>query len=236
MNYLELSLEDSAHNLALDEALLLAAEDGSAGEVLRTWESTKPMVVLGASSVLAEDVDEAACLTDGVLILRRSSGGGTVLIGPGCLAYSLVLAYQSAEELRHIGASYCSIFDRLIKAIDVPGLSCAGTSDLAVGSFKVSGNSQQRKKNHLLHHGTILYSFDLSLVGRYLRMPGRKPEYRGNRGHAEFLSNLPLSKEKLVSALRGAFNATDGLKAWPIDRVRQLAASKYSQKVWTYRR
>ena len=47
-------------NLALDEALLLAAEGGG-DEVLRFWELPQYAVVLGAGGVLADDVDEAAC-------------------------------------------------------------------------------------------------------------------------------------------------------------------------------
>ena len=91
MTYLDLTLSRLADNLALDEALLLEAEAGRGGEVLRVWEWPQPAVILGSGSRLAEDVDETACHTDGVPILRRSSGGGTVLLGTGCLCYSLVL-------------------------------------------------------------------------------------------------------------------------------------------------
>ncbi|HEV3117610.1 MAG TPA: lipoate--protein ligase family protein, partial [Gemmataceae bacterium] len=84
MYLLDLTLPTIAENLALDEALLLEAEAGGA-EVLRFWEWKRPAVVLGAGSRLADDVDEAACHADGVPILRRSSGGGTVLLGSGCL-------------------------------------------------------------------------------------------------------------------------------------------------------
>ena len=51
---------------------------------------------------LAQDVDEAACQADGVPILRRSSGGGTVLLGRGCLLYSLVLSYDRSPALAEV--------------------------------------------------------------------------------------------------------------------------------------
>src|SRR5436189_5062888 len=75
-------------NLALDEALLLAAEAGKRGEVLRFWEWPMPAVVLGAGGSLTIDVNEQACQVDGVPIHRRASGGGTVLLGRGCLLFS----------------------------------------------------------------------------------------------------------------------------------------------------
>src|SRR5437868_2848192 len=92
MYFLEKTLPTLAENLALDEALLLEAEAGRGGEVLRLWEWPLPAVVLGAGCRLAEDVDEERCRADGVPVLRRASGGGTVLLGAGCLLYTLVLA------------------------------------------------------------------------------------------------------------------------------------------------
>src|SRR5436190_16951633 len=99
MHFLGLTLASPADNLALDEALLLEAEAGDAGEVLRCWEWPTPAVVLGAAGILSQDVDESACQRDGVPILRRASGGGTVLLGPGCLLFSLVLAYERDPAL-----------------------------------------------------------------------------------------------------------------------------------------
>src|SRR5204863_6707050 len=81
MHFLDLTLPSLAENLALDEALLLEAEEGRGDEVLRVWEWRDYAVVLGAGCRLAEDVNEAACLGDGIPILRRASGGGTVLLG-----------------------------------------------------------------------------------------------------------------------------------------------------------
>src|SRR4051794_13957499 len=106
MHLLDLTLPTAATNLALDEALLLEADAGRGGEVLRLWEWPTPAVVLGAGCRLAEDVDEAACARDGVPVLRRSSGGGTVLLGAGCLCYSLVLSYARDAALREIRPSY----------------------------------------------------------------------------------------------------------------------------------
>src|SRR5947208_12048415 len=178
MDFLGLTLPTLAENLALDEALLLQAEANPGREVLRLWEWPSAAVVLGAGGVLAADVDEAACLADDVPILRRSSGGGTVLLGAGCLLYTLVLDFERAPELGQIKSSYCYILNRLSEALALPELSCAGTSDLALAGRKVSGNAQQRKRRHLLHHGTLLYAFRSEGMERYLRMPGRQPEYR----------------------------------------------------------
>jgi lipoate-protein ligase A len=238
MHFCDVTLGSLPENLALDEALLLQAEAGQGGEVLRFWEWPSPAVILGAAGCLAEDVDEAACRTGQVPILRRSSGGGTVLLGAGCLLYSLVLRYDTVPALSQIRSSYCYIFERIRTALldAVPGLTIAGTSDLAIDGRKFSGNAQQRKRQHLLHHGSLLYGFDLQQVGRYLRQPLRQPAYRRDRSHAEFLTNLPLGPDEIKNRLRVAWHAGFIASKLQGDLVRQLVETKYSTETWTRRR
>src|SRR5690242_6471927 len=73
MQFFDLILPRLAENIALDEALLLRAEEGDGGEVLRLWTWPNFAVVLGAGGVVADDVNVAACEADGVPIARRSS-------------------------------------------------------------------------------------------------------------------------------------------------------------------
>jgi lipoate-protein ligase A len=237
MQFLDLTLPDAAENLALDEALLLEAEAGRGGEALRLWEWPHYVAVLGAGCALADDVDEGRCRSDGVPVMRRASGGGTVLLGPGCLCYSLVLSYERGPALREITPSYAYILGRLGDALAglLPGIEQAGTSDLMDAGLKFSGNAQQRKRNHLLHHGTLLYDFDLSRIGCYLRMPGRQPEYRGRREHAAFLRNLPARVDELKRRLRDGWVAGEEVD-WPREVVRQLAEEKYTRAECILRR
>jgi lipoate-protein ligase A len=235
MRYLDLTLPAAADNLALDEALLLAAEAGAGGEVLRLWEWPHRAVVLGAGCRLADDVDEEACRADGVPILRRASGGGTVLLGPGCLLYSLVLRYDRAPELAQIQPSYTYVLGRIGRAL-TPAAIPAGISDLAVEGRKVSGNAQQRKRDYLLHHGTLLYAFDLQSIARYLRPPARQPAYREGRAHGDFLRNLDVPGNELKRRLREAWQAEEVLGGWPEEAVRQLVREKYGLPEWVRRR
>lgn len=238
MHFLDVTLPTLAENLALDEALLLEREAGGSGEVLRLWEWPYPAVVLGTGGRLAEDVDEAACRVDGVAIQRRSSGGGTVLLGRGCLVFSLVLAYDRSPALRDIRPSYLYILDRMREALAgvVPEIELAGISDLASGGRKFSGNAQQRKRDHLLHHGTLLYDFAFERMDRYLRMPTRQPDYRGGREHAAFLGNLPTSSGTLRQRLCEVWRANEALSSWPWEAMDRLAAEKYTTVGWIRRR
>ncbi|HEY7158560.1 MAG TPA: lipoate--protein ligase family protein [Gemmataceae bacterium] len=238
MHFLDLTLPSAAENLALDEALLLAAESGDGEEMLRFWEWPTPAVVLGSGGRLAEDVDEATCATDDVPVLRRASGGGTVLLGRGCLLYTLILRYERDAALNDIRSSYRFILGRIGQALTegTDAAEQAGISDLTLAGHKFSGNAQQRKRSFLLHHGTLLYAFDLARVPRYLREPPRQPAYRGRRAHLAFLRNLPLDSEELKRRLRRAWAADTSLLAWPMEEVLRLAAEKYTNTEWVRRR
>lgn len=239
MKFLDLTLPTPAENLALDEALLEQAEDGDGPpEALRLWESPQPVVVVGRSSRVDDEVDRQACQRLGIPILRRTSGGAAVVAGPGCLMYAVVLDYRRRPQVQMIQQAHCYVIGVLAKAIRprIPAISCCGTSDLALDGRKVSGNSLRCKRTHLLYHGTLLYDFPLDLISTCLKQPPRQPEYRQGRRHEDFVTNLPLSADQLRSALIQAWGSDSALEAWPQLRTRELAQQRYTQDSWNLRR
>ncbi|WP_067491659.1 lipoate--protein ligase family protein [Actinomadura hibisca] len=100
---------DPAWNLALDEALLRAADPlfrppgalvpagapaarpgrPEPAPVLRIWQNA-PSVVVGRFQNVARAVDLAACARDGVRLVRRASGGSAAYLDSGGLVFSLV--------------------------------------------------------------------------------------------------------------------------------------------------
>ncbi len=238
MYLLDLTLDTPAENIALDEALLLAAENGEiAGRTLRLWEPRQLFVVVGSSSKIAAEVRLSVCDSEGTEILRRTSGGAAIVAGPGCLMYSLVLSTADEPELRLVDRAHCIVLSRLAAAVRrlVPEAEIRGTSDLAIGGRKFSGNSLRLKRNHLLYHGTLLYDFPLETVAKYLTEPPRQPEYRARRRHDEFVINLPVSGEQLREALAEEFDANSPLPDWPRELTRQLAAERFSRPQWNRR-
>lgn len=192
-------------SVALDAALFQALDAGGTTETLRIWEADEPAVIAGSFGAIDREVHEEACLADGVPVIRRSSGGGAVVVGRGCLNYTLVLSLEDRPALRDVPRSYAAILGRLAEAIGLPRLAVAGVSDLALGNRKVGGSAQRRGRRALLHHGTVLYGFDVSLMERYLREPRRQPPYRAGRRHAAFVTNVPMGPAALKAALVGGF-------------------------------
>ena len=239
MYYLDLTLPTPAENVALDEALLDAAEAGEmGGHVLRLWESPSHFVVLGRSSRVAEEIEIAACRSRGVSIVRRASGGASVVAGPGCLMYAVVLPYAGREHLRDLDALHRHVLSEVKTALLplVAGIEHVGTCDLAASNRKFSGNAVRCKRDHFLYHGTLLYDFDLTLMDALLRDPPRQPSYRAHRRHADFLRNLGLAAAQLRVCLVTQFQAHSPLLNWPHERMQELVRSRYSLDRWNLQR
>ena len=206
----DISLDSPQANLLLDEALFVLAEKSSGGEVLRFWESSTPFIVLGRIGQEQEEVNAPAVKKDNVPVLRRTSGGGTVVQGQGCLNYTLILDKNRDKAIGDLRRSYQWISEKVIEALKAQGIEAVfrPISDIALAADekKFSGNAQRRGKNFILHHGTILYDFDLQLITKYLRMPKDIPEYRRDRRHDDFVINIPINPRMFKSALAKIFS------------------------------
>lgn len=238
MRLLDLTLPTVAENLALDEALIEAAEAGQlADEVLRLWESPDLAVVVGRASRVADEVRRDACAAAGVPVFRRASGGATVVIGPGCLMYAVLLDSARHPGLAMIEVAHQLVLGRLVAALQplMPEIMFQGTSDLTWGDRKFSGNSLRCKRGHVLYHGTILYDFPLLCVPELLGTPPRQPDYRAGRSHDDFVTNLPLTAAQLRNALIETWEAHEPLVDWPRALTADLATRRYLSAEWNER-
>ncbi|HEV8723031.1 MAG TPA: lipoate--protein ligase family protein [Candidatus Binatia bacterium] len=236
MKYLDLTFANPATNLACDEALLELYESEKTDDaLLRVWEPRDHFVVLGHSNRLHSEVNISACRRDQVSILRRVSGGGAVMQGPGCLNYCLILSSQ-ALRLRSIGAAFRYVLARHCRFIGkLAGVQARieGFSDLTVAGRKFSGNAQYRKARYVLVHGTFLLNFDLSMIARFLRMPAKQPAYRQRRPHLEFITNLNLTSMQVRDCIRDGWNAVEKFSDVPLARIEALVTERYGREEWS---
>ncbi len=220
--------------LALEEALLEDAEaNRGAHQWFRVWGSDEPVVVVGRAGRLESEVDLARCQRDGIPVLRRCTGGGAVVLGPGCLVYSLVLSLEAHPFLHDVGIAHRWVLQRVAEAVAAcgPSVEPAGISDLACSGRKVSGNAMKIAQYSVLYHGTLLWNASLDEMARWLRHPPKEPDYRAGRSHSQFLTNLAIDPHRLSRSLARVFGA-DKERDWPKERTRHLVEQKYSQASW----
>ena len=231
-----------AELLATEEALLDHCEAGAHPGFINFWESRTYFVVLGYGKQLSAEVCEEECHRLGLPVLRRTSGGGTVVQGSGCLNYTLVLPIDPRPELESITSTNRFIMETTRAALAplVPGeMKVEGHTDLTMNGRKFSGNAQRRKRRCLLFHGSFLVNFDLDLINRTLRLPQQQPDYRRARSHGEFITNLGTKRGEIEAALINAWHVTEEtsaeLNAEIFTRAKALAESKYRRDDWNRR-
>ena len=90
---------------------------------------------------------------DRIPVLRRSSGGGTVLQGKGCLNFSLVLSKEYNPHIGDLRKSYQFILGKVVTVLELLGIESKvhPVSDIALAENrkKISGNAQKRSKKYI---------------------------------------------------------------------------------------
>jgi len=99
------SFPDPIDNILYDEVLLNLAERGELKESFRLWESPTVFIVLGRAQNLEQEIFEDKVKEDQVPVLKRISGGGTVVQGPGCLNFTFILSKDTDACLADINKS-----------------------------------------------------------------------------------------------------------------------------------
>jgi lipoate-protein ligase A len=193
--------------------------------------------VLGHANRANSEVDIPACEAEGIPVLRRISGGGTVLQGPGCLNYALILRNRWQDPFMGIAQTHGIVLGRHQKAMEklLGKTVCINANDLTLGGRKFSGNAQRRKRNAVLYHGTFLCDFDLEGMEQLLRMPSRQPAHRGGRTHRDFLANLGVTPAEIKEALQKAWDCAEKAIFRPSEKIQELVNTVYNRREWNFK-
>ena len=89
----------------------------------------------------------------------------------------------------------------------------------------------------MLHHGTLLYAFDVAKISQYLNAPERSPAYRAGRDHPAFVVNLPADAPTLKRLVASEFEAErEQISATILAQIPRLIDEKYGREDWVRRR
>ena len=156
MIYIPSTTTSAAENLAVEEYLLTRC---TSGDFLMLWKSA-PTVVIGKFQNAYGEVSVAETLRRGISLVRRNSGGGTVYHDEGNLNFTMVAdrGENSPEYERFLTPVIAALRDLGIPA------KMGDAFDITVDGYKVSGNAQSVVKNRVMHHGTLLFDADLTVL------------------------------------------------------------------------
>ena len=195
-------IKTTIDHLNYDDTFHISLTESDRSIYLRFWELDHYAVILGRNNEASVEVNQSFCSQLNIPIIKRSSGGGTVLLGPGCLCYSLFIptSYPQCATISDTNHFVMHMHKQALSA-PFPNIDVRGITDLAINDVKVSGNAQRRKRDYILFHGTFLYHFDIPMISKTLCFPSRVPDYRNTRSHEDFVANINISKDTLITLI-----------------------------------
>lgn len=238
MKYIESASFDPAWNLALEQYLFDAMDRRESYFYL--WQNDKT-IVIGRNQNAVQEINRDYVREHGIHVVRRLSGGGAVYHDLGNLNFTFIT--DAADSGRIDLRSFCEIIAAALQSIGVPA-EVSGRNDLTVHGKKFSGNAQYVREHRVMHHGTILFDSDLSVVEKALNPPPEKIASKGIRSVASRVTNLKpylpgVSLAQLKDALLAHMNSR-----WPLTplalseaekkAVADICADRYARWEWNY--
>lgn len=244
-------------------------------------------IILGIGGKPEKLINIDAARDDGVLVLRRFSGGGTVVVDHSSLWTTFIGRNSLLPHVKpfpreimkwSVDAVFGSAFESWGKqfkpsrrqTLVFKGKSCGFSggvgeslilppspnetqeiqntdtplfqlreNDYVLGERKIGGNAQAIVKDGWIHHTSFLYDFVDNNM-EYLTLPDKRPDYRGNRSHNDFLVRLKehygekSSKNAFFEHVKKGTNESFELEEVSLNDVLTIAAEQFGglQEWW----
>ena len=211
--------------LRLEEALYRA--DTRSWFITNEWDRSRTppkeadAIVLGISGKVEEMVHAERAAQVGMPVIKRFTGGGTVIVDSDTIFASFLLAEGALPDVEPYPQPILEwtggIYGDALRRCGADGFR-VNANDYCIGSLKFGGNAQAISGRRWLHHTSLLWQFDPERMS-LLRSPKRQPEYRQGREHCEFVRGLGESvsdRDCFLAALHAAVGSRMDLQEVPL--------------------
>lgn len=172
-----------------------------------------PTIVMGVSGQPEKLIEVHPVLRDRVPVIKRFSGGGTVIVDSDTVFVTLICNRGSVPNLQLYPRPIMSWTEQFYAPV-FKGVADFHLleHDYVLGDRKFGGNAQSITKDRWLHHTSFLWDYKVENMA-YLKLPARAPKYRSERHHSDFICSLkdsslsrPNFLDNIVSALAAHFS------------------------------
>ncbi len=239
MVYIESSSHDPYDNLALEQCVFdeLPREES----YFMLWQNSNAVIVGRYQNTIAE-INAGFVAEHDIRVARRLSGGGAVYHDLGNINYTFI---TDAGRLETLDLQMFSM--PLVNALKKLGINAelSGRNDVTIDGQKCSGNAQYLKAGRVMHHGTILFDSDLSMIGGALNVLPDKIQSKGVKSVKSRVTNIrpklaqDVSVAEFIALLKkhmvsDADMKTLELRERELDLVTHLKETRYSTWDWNY--
>jgi lipoate-protein ligase A len=233
MLYFETGSTDPAYNQAFEEYVLTHR---TVGDILILWQNDNA-VIIGRNQNTAEEINQSFVDAHGIHVVRRNTGGGAVYHDLNNICYTVIAPYNGEED------TYRRFTAPVIEYLNSLGVKAefAGRNDILVDGKKISGNAQTVKGGRIMHHGTLLFNTDMSVLEGALRPNKLKIESKGIKSVRARVTNIkdhlinPMTLTEFKAGLAKKFSLDCDVKEFTeeeILKIKKLADEKYSNYEW----
>ena len=172
---------DAYFNLASEEYLLKQKD----GFYLYLWINA-PSVIIGVNQNAFKEVNLNYTKENNIKVVRRLTGGGAVYHDLNNVNYTVIAPYHESENL------YKEFSQPIIEYLATLGITAefSGRNDILVDGKKISGNAQTVYNGRVMHHGTLLFNADTSVLSKALNPNKLKMESKGIKSVRSRVANI----------------------------------------------
>ena len=184
MVFIEAFTTDPAFNLAMEEYFFEAMPRDRS--YFMTWQNDNAIIIGKHQNTLSE-INLPFVQSHGIRVVRRLSGGGAVYHDLGNLNFTFITDAEANQQvdLRR----FCQPIADTLSSLGVHA-TVDGRNDILIDGKKVSGNAQYVRQGRVMHHGTILFDSNLSVLGQALQVDTNKFQAKGIKSVRSRVANV----------------------------------------------
>ena len=237
--YIEAPSTDPDFNLALEEYIFSSMPRDRS--YLMLWQNDNTIVVGRHQNTLSE-INLSYVTEHGIRVVRRMSGGGAVYHDLGNLNFSFITDAQEDESVNL--QRFCQPVADALCALGIDA-QVSGRNDILANGCKISGNAQYVREGRVMHHGTLLFDSDLSVLGRALQPDPEKIQAKGVKSVRSRVANIrsllpqPCTLDQFrehlrLYLLRDVPHSIYTLTPDDLQAVEQLRRQRYGTWQWNF--
>jgi len=224
-------------NLAMEEYLLKNFNE----DMFILWRNDKSVIVGKNQNTLSE-INLEYIKENSIPVVRRQSGGGAVFHDLGNINFTFI---SNNNESFNDFKKFTTPIIELLKTLDI-NAEFSGRNDLLIDGCKFSGNAQYNYKNKVMHHGTLLFSSQISDLSNALKVKPIKFEGKGVKSVKARVTNIsnhlkePMDVLEFKDLIMNYFSKTNpnnkyyNLSKLDIENINKLVEEKYSTWDWNF--